>query len=197
MAQDVELRCQCGEVRGCLRAASPHNGNHVVCYCADCQSFARHLGRADVLGPRGETHVFQTLSHRVELTHGAARIACLRLSPKGLMRWYATCCNTPLGNTLERNRLSFTGILVNTFASGEAQIGAVIALNGAGDALGHGPELRNFGFARAAARIMRRAVWGTLTGKGRVSPFFMRDGTPISAPKVLTLDERTKARQPT
>lgn len=35
----------------------------------------------------------------------------MRLSEKGLLRWYAKCCNTPIGNTLADYRISFIGLL--------------------------------------------------------------------------------------
>jgi uncharacterized protein DUF6151 len=36
---------------------------------------------------------------RVKLTAGADAVRCLRLSDKGVLRWYTDCCRTPIGNT--------------------------------------------------------------------------------------------------
>ncbi|MDB4972721.1 MAG: hypothetical protein JWN48_1062 [Myxococcaceae bacterium] len=71
-----------------------------MCYCDDCQIYALHLGRPDVLDERGGTDACMLAPKQVTITQGAEQIRCVRLSPKGLYRWYAGCCNTPLGNTL-------------------------------------------------------------------------------------------------
>ena len=33
------------------------------------------------------------------MTQGADRLTFLRMTEKGPLRWYASCCNTPIGNT--------------------------------------------------------------------------------------------------
>ena len=43
---NIPLRCRCGEVRGTALDVNGGVGNRVVCYCHDCQAFARHLGVA-------------------------------------------------------------------------------------------------------------------------------------------------------
>jgi hypothetical protein len=45
------------------------------------------------------------------------RIVGLRLTPNGLYRWYASCCKTPLGNTLGP-AIPFVGIVARTFEVG-------------------------------------------------------------------------------
>ncbi len=40
---DIPLRCLCGRMRGVARAVSPSAGFRFVCYCKDCQAFARFL----------------------------------------------------------------------------------------------------------------------------------------------------------
>ena len=39
-------------------------------------------------------------------TQGKDRLACMSLSDKGMLRWYTTCCNTPIGNTMRNSRFS-------------------------------------------------------------------------------------------
>lgn len=98
MGQDIELGCRCGSVRGVMRDASPRAVNRLVCYCADCQAFLHHLGRADLLDAQGGSDLVQAAPARVTYERGAADIAGVRLTPKGVFRWYAACCKTPLGN---------------------------------------------------------------------------------------------------
>jgi len=46
-------------MRGVASDVSPSTGLRFVCYCKDCQAFARFLERADVLDPAGGTDIFQ------------------------------------------------------------------------------------------------------------------------------------------
>ena len=90
----------------------PGEGNRGICYCDDCQSFAHFLGRADtILDARGGTPIFQISAGRVELTHGSEHLACMRLKPKGLLRWYAGCCQTPIGNTSAKPAIPTIGMV--------------------------------------------------------------------------------------
>lgn len=100
MTRTVSLRCRCGAVRGQATAITPATDSRAVCYCDDCQIYALHLGTPDVLDDRGGTDACMVAPAQVEITQGSEQIRCLRLSPKGLYRWYASCCKTPLGNTL-------------------------------------------------------------------------------------------------
>ncbi len=65
------LRCRCGRVRGAASDVSPTRGFRFVCYCTDCQVFARFLERRDVLDAAGGTDIFQMPAGHVKLTAGA------------------------------------------------------------------------------------------------------------------------------
>src|SRR5688572_16916507 len=114
MGRDLELECKCGAVHGLARGVSAASINRVVCLCADCQSFAHHLGRADLLDSRGGSDIIQLAPAAVSFDRGTDKIAAIRLGPKGPFRWYATCCKTPLGNTVKPS-LPFVGIVFELF----------------------------------------------------------------------------------
>jgi hypothetical protein len=115
------LQCRCGTVKGYV--SDPQTVNRAVCYCRDCQAFAHFLGRAaDILDAQGGTDVIQTLSARVIFSEGREVLACMRLSRNGLMRWYTTCCNTPIGNTLPNFRFSFVGLIHSCLESGDVPL---------------------------------------------------------------------------
>jgi hypothetical protein len=95
---ELPLRCRCGEVRGTASGVAATSGFHFVCYCTDCQRFARFLGRNDVLDSAGGTEIFQMPIGRVELIAGTDKIRCVRYSRK-VHRRYTDCCRTPIGNT--------------------------------------------------------------------------------------------------
>lgn len=93
----LEIRCRCGAVAGHVQVMKHRR---VVCYCNDCQLFAHYLNRADMLDPHGGTDALITAPGYVHLDRGQPHVRCLRLSARGAHRWYAACCNTPLGSTL-------------------------------------------------------------------------------------------------
>ena len=45
---------------------------------------------------------------------GQDRIVGLRLTTKGLFRWYTRCCHTPVGNTVSAS-IPFVGVAVQAF----------------------------------------------------------------------------------
>src|SRR5262249_2209217 len=114
MITQADFQCRCGEVRGRLASASPGTVNRVICYCDDSQALAHLLGRADLLDVRGGSDIVQVAPASITFEQGQHRIAGLRLTPKGLFRWYARCCNTPVGNTISP-AIPFVGISVQAF----------------------------------------------------------------------------------
>ena len=101
MAIDLPLRCRCGQVTGVATGASAATGFRFVCYCKDCQAFARWLERADVLDPAGGTDIFQMPPARLRLSGDVDGLRCVQRSSK-VLRWYAACCRTPIANTAAR-----------------------------------------------------------------------------------------------
>ena len=100
------IQCRCGTLKGYVDRL--RGANYCVCYCRDCQAFAHFLGRAgEILDARGGTAVVQTPAANVTFTSGREALACMRLTPNGLLRWYSTCCNTPVGNTLANSKVLF------------------------------------------------------------------------------------------
>jgi hypothetical protein len=80
------IRCSCGAVAGTVVASG--RANHGVCYCDDCQAFAHFLGRApEILDPRGGTEVVQVRPRDVTFSAGVDRLACMRLTAKGVVWW--------------------------------------------------------------------------------------------------------------
>jgi hypothetical protein len=117
MSVQAELRCRCGKVRGFVAHASPVAVNRVICYCDDCQAFTHQLGRADLLDSHGGSDIVQIAPAALTFVQGKERIAGLRLTPKGVFRWYASCCNTPVGNTVSP-AIPFVGVVAQAFDCG-------------------------------------------------------------------------------
>src|SRR5687767_6325224 len=77
------LRCQCGAIRGYV--ALPAKTVRAICYCRDCQAFARYLERAgDILDEHGGTDILATARPP---TYGSSKAstplpACLSPTPE-------------------------------------------------------------------------------------------------------------------
>jgi hypothetical protein len=198
MPADLPIRCSCGALRGVARGVSGACGNRVVCYCDDCQSFAHFLDRAeDTLDAHGGTEIFQTSPARIEITAGADRLACMRLTPKGLLRWYAACCRTPIGNTLASRQVPFVGLVVACLdhPSLDSALGPIRVRGHARFAVGTPAGAHRSFPATAIARLLWNSLVARLRGDHRRSPFFDREtGAPVSAPRVLSAAERAAVR---
>ena len=188
------LRCRCGTVQG--HVAETHQAmGRGVCYCKDCRAFAHFLGReGDVLDLQGGTDVIATHPQHVVLTQGLDALTCMSLSPRGLLRWYASCCRTPIGNTARNPKLDYVG-LVHTCLEGagvpiERSIGPVtLRLNSA--SASSPVSDRSHGVFGSALRFIGTMLGARIGGSYKRSPFFDVDtGMPVVAPHVLTKAER-------
>ena len=188
------LRCRCGTVQG--RVAEPQRAmGRGVCYCKDCQAYAHFLGRAaDVLDVHGGTDVVAIHPQHVVLTQGLDALTCMSLSPRGLLRWYASCCRTPIGNTARNPKLAYVG-LVHTCLEGagvpiERSFGPVTLRLNAASATGPIAQ-RSHGIFGSALRFSGTMLGARIGGSYKRSPFFdAASGMPLVAPHVLTRAER-------
>lgn len=198
MHGQVELRCRCGGVRAVVTGVSPRTVNRVVCYCDDCQAFAHQLGRADLLNANGGSDIVQIAPSALSFVQGQNRIAGVRLTPKGLYRWYASCCNTPVGNTLSPT-VPFVGIVAQTLEGGTLgvdevagpPVGAILGKYAVGEPPAGSTGLDLSLILRAIGKVLG---W-RLRGKTWPHPFFKRDTRePIYPVTVLSREQRETLR---
>ncbi|MET0591939.1 MAG: DUF6151 family protein [Polyangiaceae bacterium] len=194
MSRVATLQCRCGEVRGKVTNASPRAVTRAICYCDDCQAYLHHLGRADLLDSHGGTDIVQVAPSSLSFDRGGDRVVGLRLSPKGLYRWYASCCKTPMGNTVGP-ALPFIGLTAQAFESADEMFGQPLGGILGKHAVGTAPEgstSLNFGLILHALRLM---LGWKLSGKTWPHPYFDRATKSPSRPiTVLTRSERDSLR---
>jgi hypothetical protein len=181
------FQCRCGALRG--EIVHTERALRAACYCRDCQAYAHVLGEgARVLDTHGGTEVVVTQAAYVRITGGQAQLACLSLSPRGLLRWYARCCSTPIANTPRDWRLPYVGMvhtclhhprpLEHAFPGVQLRVNTKSA---------HGtppPASRVAGTARFL-RTALRLVYARLSGAYRRTPFFDGDGAPVVPVRVV------------
>ncbi len=187
----MPLRCRCGKLQGQVDTARV--AARAVCYCKDCQAFARFLG-TDVLNAAGGTEVAATLPAAVRFDAGLEHLACMSLSPKGLYRWYASCCRTPIGATPRDPHTSYIGLVRACLDASpdemDRELGPVKSHVNTDSATA---PVMSDGVATVGvvAKVGMMMLKARLGGGYKTNPFFQpQTGTPVKPVQVLSLEER-------
>ncbi|MGF1545561.1 MAG: DUF6151 family protein [Parvularculaceae bacterium] len=193
LSKSTSIRCECGA----FELAVDERGVRLACYCADCRAFARWLDRDGALDACGGTGIVQARPDRIRIVKGAERLAGLRLSSKGVLRWYTSCCRSPVGNTAPTGDVPFVGLIVAGLAAParDAAFGPVrhVAFpEEAACAPGAAPPKARFGDPGVLIlKFVARVLAARLAGAGKRNPFFdAGTGAPVATPRTLTSDER-------
>lgn len=189
------VQCRCGIFRARLEGHGPHN--RVICYCANCQAFARALDKSsETLDAQGGSEIVQVAQSRLRFEQGEEQLAVLRLSESGMLRWYATCCSTPIGNTMLNPRMPFIGLVHTCLdpARMDTDFGTEVAVVNVGSALGE-PKPRARGFLGVCLRLVRMLAGSLFRGSWRGSPLFDESGKPRITPRVLSAEELANAKR--
>ncbi|WP_244623592.1 DUF6151 family protein [Shewanella salipaludis] len=183
------IQCQCGAVKGKLDSIGTNN--RLICYCTDCRAFAHFLGKAPyVLDEQGGTEIVQVAQQRLFFYQGEDLLSAVRLSEKGMIRWYATCCGTPIGNTMANRTASFIGLIHSCLdrQKMDKDFGAKVAILNTDTALGHRkPKQR--GLLGVIVRFIWILVANRVNGRYKKSPLFNSSGLPRVTPKILGAEE--------
>ena len=189
------LQCRCGTLKG--HVSHPEHVARGICYCKDCQAFAHFLGSsATTLDEAGGTDVIATRPGNVTFTQGTESLACMRLTNKGLLRWYASCCNTPIGNTPPDLRMSFVGLIHDCLEapgqSLDASFGPV-TMRVMTKSARKKVDARALSTIATMLRFMPGVLLARVTGHYRTTPFFKVGlETPVVTPKVLSHEEHER-----
>lgn len=194
MSGDLPFTCKCGSVAGVIRRPGPEAGDRLVCHCDNCRQFAHFCGAQNhVLDAHGGTDLYQSRCTRVEIRQGREDLACVHLTDKPTLRWYAGCCRSPLFNTYANGRLPYiTTLLANCEANASDSL--------LGRPRGHfflkdAPEsARGLPAGSVASSLLRcglRIAKDTVSGDRRRSALFDPETLePIATPHRLDKAER-------
>ncbi|MFL6716804.1 MAG: DUF6151 family protein [Burkholderiaceae bacterium] len=190
------IRCRCGKLQA--EVARPRLGTRAVCYCRDCQAFGHFLGLPPgMLDSMGGTDIVAIAPRYVSFICGVEHLACMSLTERGTLRWYSSCCRTPIGNTHRDLRFSHIGLVHTCLGSGDASLlesfGPVKMRVNRQSAKGHQDATRTTTFALALLRYLGLLAWSRVSGKYKLNPFFEAGtGMPRVSPTVLSEDEHRK-----
>jgi len=192
---NLTLSCHCNTIQGVVRSVTPKMSNRLVCYCHDCRAFANHLqSKVPILDEYGGTEIMQTPPAAMEITQGHEQVACLRFSDKGLYRWYAACCQTPIGNTVGLN-LPIVGLIHGFISPGQdldEMFGREAGCVYPKQALAEVPAEMMTGGSHLATtlKMVRKLLLWKILGKSKPSPFFDDQGKPVVEPIIVSSDQR-------
>src|SRR5262245_13253576 len=195
MTDTHPIRCRCGQLQA--EVSRPELGTRGICYCRDCQAFAHFLGLPEgMLDSMGGTEIVAVRPRHVSFTSGREHLSCVSLTARGMLRWYAGCCRTPIGNTPRDSRLSHVGLVHTCLEGAGAELddfGPVKMSLNRQSARGEPPSVPPATFVAALLRYFGALAWSRFSGAYRVNPFF-ETGTsaPRVDPTVLTDAERAK-----
>lgn len=191
------FQCRCGKLQG--EIAQPAPALRAVCYCRDCQAYAHLLGEPQrVLDAQGGTDIVAMQSSNVRLTAGQEWLACLSLSPRGLLRWYAGCCRTPIANTPRDWKLPYAGMVHSCLERPqpiEPSFPAVQLQVNTGSAHGPVPRVGKLSGMARLARLMLRLLAARARGAYRQTPFFDANGAPVVEVKVAEREAVAQAKR--
>lgn len=183
------LTCRCGQVQGHVITGQP--SARVRCYCTDCQAFGRFLGSsAEVLDAQGGTEIVQVCQSRLRFDRGIEQLAAVRLTGTGMIRWYAQCCRTPIGNTMQDPKMSFVGLIHSSLdaSSLDKDFGSSIALLNTNTALGE-PKPRQRGLVGVILKFARLVLTSRIRGRYKQSPLYSPEARPVVPPQILAAAE--------
>ncbi len=86
MTNKPGIQCKCGTVKGAVADQALTRRNHLMCYCRDCQAFARFVANENTMDDKGGTEIVQVSCADVTITEGQDSLAAIRLAEGGLVR---------------------------------------------------------------------------------------------------------------
>ncbi len=182
---DLAFSCACGTLTGRITSDGARLGTHAECFCHDCRAAQLYFGQPDPAP--GPVEVFQIAPDEVTIDSGADHLAAMSLSPKGMLRWYAKCCNAPLATTPRTARFPFAGFIALRIAD-RARLGPISTRGFVPRPNG---EQKHENLAPAAIGLLRRVIKSRLSGGWKNTPFFDPESfEPVVTPAVISKEER-------
>lgn len=183
----MAFSCNCGALQGCITALGVQSGTHVGCFCQDCRAAQLYFGQPDPAP--GPVDILQMSPEEIRFEKGAEYLALMQLSPRGMLRWYAKCCNAPLATTARTAKVPFAGFVTNRFVDP----GGLGPITTRGFVPQPDGRQKHENLRYAAVGMLRRLSKSWLSGSWKNTPFFdCASGEPVAKPTILSKAERAK-----
>jgi hypothetical protein len=146
-----------------------------VCYCNSCRQFSEQIDDGKALDEWGGTDIYQMPIGYLSFETGEDKIKCLHITEGGPYRWYASCCNTLIGNT-GTPKLPFIGLIhafMDDAADREGLLGPIRVRSFTDDCPSPFPEKEKTGsIVTFIPRFLCQMLWWKLSGKAKPNPLF-------------------------
>lgn len=172
----MEWTCRCGSFAA---EVDTHNGIRAVCYCSSCREFAKRCDAEHSLDEAGGSDLYQVAPEAVSFERGADNLTWLRLTQNGPLRWYTTCCNTPVASTLATPAIPFTTLQTHRFSEPNTLPDVSVRVFRR-DATARTPD-GGKGVMALYLNFAGRALRSRISGGWRRNPFFNDAGKPIAS----------------
>jgi len=108
----LTVSCLCEKLVASVDIDQSKPATRLKCYCIDCRTYINHLKQADhYLDEQGGSDILQISPAQISITRGQEFLGNLKISPNGIFRWYATCCDSPICNTPINGKMPYVGLL--------------------------------------------------------------------------------------
>ncbi len=182
---DLAFSCQCGKLTGRITRDGARLATHAECFCHDCRAAQLYFGQPDPAP--GPVEVFQIAPEEFVIETGHEHLAAMKLSPNGMLRWYAKCCNAPLATTPRGPKFPFAGVIAARIADNSA-LGPITTRGFIPQPNG---KQKHEGLGPAIIGLVRRVAKSRLSGSWKKTPFFdPATGEPVVPPKLIDKSER-------
>ena len=171
----MHWECPCGAFAAEVDIS---RGTRAVCYCQSCREFAHRTQIEKELDEAGGLDLFQVAPEEFHILKGAENLTWMRLTPKGPLRWYTTCCNSPVAHTLDTRAIPFVTLPSRGFPDTDA-LGPVDVRVFRRFATTRAPD-GGKGQAFLYSAFARRVLKSLLTGGWKQNPFFNAAGKPVA-----------------
>lgn len=192
----MKISCQCGKLRGEIERPEELRGLRIVCMCKDCQRFARALGNSkNILDENGGLEVVPVFPKLLRITSGQEYLKCLKNTPQsGTFRWYASCCKSPLANSLS-GKEGYIGLVTQCLSEEDkASLGPVRARANGESGIPPLPKGTSKKFPLKWIFIMiYLIVRGQIQGWKQPNPFFDQNNHPLFEPEIIIAPKTSKA----
>ena len=183
--QHTRFACACGQLAGHVQDASPKTTVRARCFCADCRAAEVYHGQPDPEDTGVDLVMVDPAKLSIET--GLDKLGAIKIYPKGIMRWYATCCGARLFNTLDTPRFVFITLVTHRVSDpsvlGPEQARAFVpTANG---------KTKHENALRLYIPMIKRSLARLVTGGWRRNPLVEpATGKMRVTPHVLTREER-------
>ena len=176
--------CACGRIEGQIDAM-PAGGLHLACYCDSCRAGALYCGAA--LAPEAPVELYLTPPQHVRITKGLPLLKPFAFSPKGILRWRASCCGVQMFSSQPDPKTAFMSLrtdrLANPDAAGPLRCRSFIP--GAKGMAQHEGKL-------ALAGLILKAARARLSGNWRKTPLYDVDsGQPVAEVTLVSREDKS------